>query len=424
VEAWRRRQLARCALAFDPLKFRAIVHPPAAIELSRGCSVGCWFCGVSAPRLTDHFRYTEATAQLWRDVLDVLGEVWGDGARWSFLYWATDPLDNPDYEHFLADFHDRFGVCPQTTTALSLRDVARTRALLRYARAHGCRYDRFSMLSLRMLERTHAAFGAEELLAVELTPLNPESGLAKANAGRYRDRWLRGEVAERPAGAIPGGATIACVSGFLLNMVDRVVTLVSPCNADDRWPLGYIVFAEAGFADGRDLRRVLGRMVAEAMRDAVGRDDSLRFRPDLRYERTADGIRLTQDTAGHRRALGFRSPGEWDLAPLGEIADLVATGALTAGEIAARLWEQAGVPPAETLAALNHLLPFGIFDEPPCPGRYPSHPFVLGSRSASTGEAPASALRSPAVGVGRPSACGGGSGLGPDEGNGDGARTR
>ena len=46
------------------------------------------------------------------------------------------------------------------------------------------------------------------------------------------------------------GGTIACVSGFLFNMVERNVRLISPCNASERWPLGYRIYDEGTFTDG------------------------------------------------------------------------------------------------------------------------------------------------------------------------------
>ena len=36
--------------------------------------------------------------------------------------------------------------------------------------------------------------------------------------------------------------TIGCVTGFLFNMVDRTVQLISPCTATDEWPLGFYVY--------------------------------------------------------------------------------------------------------------------------------------------------------------------------------------
>ncbi len=89
--------------------------------------------------------------------------------------WATDPLDNPDYERFLADFHDVLGRCPQTTTAQPHKDTERTRELLRLSHSLGSPVDRFSIISLNVLNRVHVAFSPGELLRVDCIPQNREA---------------------------------------------------------------------------------------------------------------------------------------------------------------------------------------------------------------------------------------------------------
>jgi radical SAM family RiPP maturation amino acid epimerase len=190
LRAWRDRMISRCVGELGPARAEQIVHAPAAFELSKGCTVGCWFCGVAAPKFEHTWRYTEENGQLWRDCLGVVAEVYGIAARRGFLYWATDPLDNPDYEHFLTDFYDVFGVCPQTTTAQGQKDIERTRRVLQLAHSLNSPVDRFSIIALNSLYRIHEGFTPEELLRVECVPQNKESAAAgrvrKSNAGRAR----------------------------------------------------------------------------------------------------------------------------------------------------------------------------------------------------------------------------------------------
>jgi radical SAM family RiPP maturation amino acid epimerase len=358
MAAWRDRQIARGAHEISAARMGQIINAPFAIELNRGCSVGCWFCGVSAPELSDVFRYAD-NVQLWRDILHVLRETVGEtAARWGFCYWATDPFDNPDYERFLLDFHAIAGVFPQTTTALALRDPARTRALLRLAEAHGCAINRFSILTLRQFKAVHAEFTADELASVECLPQNRESFLVKANAGRARDRHRR-DAARRGEPFADEGSTIACVSGFLLNMVDRSVRLISPSRASDRWPLGYYVFDEGRFDTAEELGRLLRRMIDARMWESVEALPAVRFADGLAYEPVAEGFRLStpyQVTTHTHPELGRY---------LQELGGLIGEGRYPASDLALLAVYRHGVPTAATLTMLEAMFARGLLNELP-----------------------------------------------------------
>ncbi|MGZ8781492.1 MAG: radical SAM family RiPP maturation amino acid epimerase, partial [Thermoanaerobaculia bacterium] len=166
IRAWRAREIARQGLALGPFHVRSNIHSSISFELTKGCSVGCWFCALSPDKLTGVFRYDE-NRELWRDTLTVFGEALGPALRTGFLYWASDPLDNPDYEKFCRDFHELTGVYPPTTTALALKNPARTRALLAESQERGVWLNRFSIITLKMLDAVHKEFTPEELARVE-----------------------------------------------------------------------------------------------------------------------------------------------------------------------------------------------------------------------------------------------------------------
>lgn len=90
----------------------------------------CWFCGVGAEKLTGWSHYIPENAKLWQDTLDVCRDVIGDTVCNGFCYWASDPLDNPDYPKFIEDFRNTYGRYPQTTTAIPLRNEEITRQAL------------------------------------------------------------------------------------------------------------------------------------------------------------------------------------------------------------------------------------------------------------------------------------------------------
>ena len=297
---WRARQIARMRTALGHVRLNAISHMLFACELTEGCSVGCWFCGVDAQKMGEHFRATPDNVLLWEGVLDTFAESFGaEASRAGLLFWATDPLDNPDYEIFCERFRALFGAPPPTTTAVALRDPERTRRLIRaIATPERPSHLRFSVLSVRMLEQLHAAFTAEELGAVHLIPHLKGSSYELSLSGRARKQPQRARTAAavEADGASQGGdslrtgQTIACVSGFLLNMVRRSVQLITPCDADDRWPLGYWILDERSFASAGELRDAIETMIATHMPPRFPAERVARFRRDLQHVPIEDGF--------------------------------------------------------------------------------------------------------------------------------------
>lgn len=351
-KAWRERQIARAASQFKQSVHNAIIHSPVCFELSKGCSIGCRFCGIAAPRLSDIFIYNPENARFWREVLELMKEILGPAAGAGFCYWATDPLDNPDYEKFCSDFHEITGIFPQTTTAQPLKDPARTRTLLKLSREKSGAFNRFSILSLKMLEQVYEEFSAEELSLVKLVLLNEESDSIKANAGRERERNIK---KGKKDSEFPDQGTIACVSGFLFNMVDRSVKLVSPCNADERWPLGYIVYDEGNFSDVNDLKIILERMITDNMPLTVRPNNLMNFRRDLNYESLPDGFQLST----RFKTFKFR-----DDTYLKELGEVIHKGEKTAEDIAL-LFDTYGVSPTHTFHNFNLMFSRGVLDAEP-----------------------------------------------------------
>jgi radical SAM family RiPP maturation amino acid epimerase len=375
--AWRKRQIRRARWELGLERASGIVHAPMCVELSSGCTVKCWFCGIGALPFGGNLPYTEETRDLWRGVLAAMHELCGPAAGHGFCYWGTDPLDNPDYEKFMADFHEILGRWPQTTTAIPLRDVARTHALLSLVQKHNGFISRFSVLSRSIFERIMAEFSPEELLRVELIPQFSEEASPKAVAGAGRERALR-QSAKKGLPAPPeteDGGTIACVSGFLFNMVERRVRLVSPCTASARYPLGYIVFHDFHFEDADDLRKKLAITCERYMPTEVPAQLPLRFHPHFKVEIPESGfvlvckeIRLVYEKIEQGADLARR----------------LMTGGKTASELADTRFRELGVQPARTFAALKQLYDQGLLaDETPA-FLDPSSPLVSIRSSASS----------------------------------------
>jgi radical SAM family RiPP maturation amino acid epimerase len=356
--AWRERQMKRSLWELGPSRFAGLVHAPFCIELSKGCTVGCWFCGVGAEGFQGNFLYTPDAGTLWRSVLEVLQEVLGDAAACGFCYWATDPLDNPDYERFILDFRRVLGTLPQTTTALAMRDPERTHSLLQLSRNNGGVVERFSVLSLGIFDRILREFSAEELLSVELIPQFQDKASPKVIAGKgreHRNRVLRqNESLDQPQ-TFEDGGTIACVTGFLLNMVDRSIALISPCTASEKWPLGYIVFGRWHFRDAASLRDILRVVTSEHMPASLKAHDEVRLQPSLSVRRGDGSFRL----ANRFFNLDFSSLLEPE-----HLADAVESGSHTVAEIADARHEKWGIPHLWTHRELSVLLNEGVLCDP------------------------------------------------------------
>jgi len=322
LRAWRRRRMARCDGQLARANARGLLHAPVAFELSGGCSRHCWFCAMAAEPPTDVFRYTPRNARLWREVLAAVGDVVGPAAAKGGCCWATEPFDNPDYERFAGDFHDVLGELPQATTAMALADPARTRALLDLSLRRGAPRNRFSVLSAPMPRRLYRELTPQELPLVHLVP-HVEGGARRFAAGRAREP--HGVALNAASPARPGAS--ARPSGFLIGMTERRVSLPSPCPADERWPLGSVVFAEARFDGADDLGRGLRRPIAEHMPATWPVGSPVGLRADATCAYANGRLELTAAYATHTVS------GDASLRTLGA---LLSEGGHAADEIAAR----------------------------------------------------------------------------------------
>ena len=328
--AWRERQILRANSELGRTVAQALVHHPVAFELSLGCSVGCSFCAVSAGRLTGVYDYHQ-NQQAWDECVKGVIETLGSAAGQSVCYWATDPFDNPGYEDFLLDFHRLTGHAPPTTTALADRDLDRTRSFLELSQQRGGTV-RFSVLSLAQLRRLHQAFSPEELFGVELVLQNRGALTPRASAGRA---FKEGEE----------GSTIACVSGFLVNLVEGSVELISPCAAQARWPQGYRVHGRASFGSASQLPSALEQLMRpETMPLRLPLERPVQLRQDLRW----DGRALQSRHATHQ----VDSP---------ELIEALGSEPVTPVALAQRFLSESTLE--QTLYRLNRLYQQGVLDD-------------------------------------------------------------
>ena len=351
--AWRSRQQNRCWSEFGS-RNSALIHVPMTFELDLGCSVGCPFCGVMAGRLQKVSRYDE-DAELWKGILSFAKETLGGAAGEGTCYYATEPLDNPDYEKFTADFFEILGHVPQLTTAASMRKPERTRKYLLDALKKARRVHRFSVLSLDILHKIFETFTIEELLCVELLPQFAEAPSNKfAKAGRARESNL--EHVEDD-----DGNTIACISGFIVNIAERSVRLLTPCGASKERPTGEYIIAKEFFSDLDDFKRVLTSMIDRYMEPEFSKEMPLYLRPGITFDETEEGVEFCRP---NKLRLKFR--GADDLSPTlyHDVLKKLRVGGKTAYDIAGELMEEQDAFPANVFFILKKFELAGLFLEP------------------------------------------------------------
>ncbi len=293
---WHRRQVNRCGSQLGNLTNEQLIHATVVFELTQGCSLQCPFCGLAAEPLKKVFPYTKENARLWREVLDVSVKHLGDTVGTGVCYWATDPTDNPDYLKFVADYGQKTGFYPQTTTSAPLRKLQWTQDLLGFRRQHNTSVDRFSVLSLDGLRRIHKTFSAEELLFTQLV-LQYIDVMKKAMARSGRNR--HSEVEQEGLETFKDH-TIACVTGYLINMAKGTVRLISPCPPSEIAPLGYLVHTEGRFSNAGELDEFIAETMENCMPEHCGSEDILSFRCDLQYGVLANGFQLSNEYKSHK----------------------------------------------------------------------------------------------------------------------------
>lgn len=290
MKKWRERQKNRCILSF-PDGAAGNVQIPIMYELSSGCSVGCEFCGVGAKGLKSIFKYTEENAKLFTDILNIGKSVIGEASQHAALYFATEPLDNPDYEKYRDIFIDVLGQTPQLTTAVAVRDIERTRALVSKLNEKSNMFYRFSVRSLEDFYKIMENFTAEELLFVELIPQYKEApGNMFVKAGKNRDsQGLE--------------SSISCVTGFLINMCEMTVKLTTPVVASEKYPEGMVILLEEKFSTADELEDIMKKGIAEKMKTILEPDEQLLIYPWIEYQNTEEktglrsknGVEITID---------------------------------------------------------------------------------------------------------------------------------
>ncbi len=342
---WRSRQIMRCWFEMGGRNL-SMVHTPLMFELAKGCSVGCPFCGLMAPPLTKIFRYTDENAALWKDILRTAYEFTGSAGGAGTLYYASEPLDNPDYVKFVADYFEVFQHVPQVTTAASTRNIERTRSILKFGYELEPHVDRFSVLNKKMLDKIFESFTPDELVRVELLPQ-----FADAPSNHF-------SAVGKARGENDGtGDTIACLSGIVVNMAEKTVTLATPCNSDKAHPTGQKIYATEKFETAEDFREVLNSLIEKYMPVAPDFDADLKLQPFVHL--AVENNRLTISGNGYKLTKDYANESAAAMQAVAERLESERHGSIRG--LAREFYDDA--EPAYTISVMKNLWHLGIFAE-------------------------------------------------------------
>lgn len=248
----------RCRMESHLIRFHSNIYfSPACFELSDGCRVQCPFCGFAAKPWTADFPYTKENQALWRDIIRITREFLGPVVDYAPCYFATEPLDNSDYEAFLMDMRELSGNVPQTTTALAEKYPERIRALIRNLGEEELAQNaslRISIRSLAQFRQIMELYSAEELEYVELLPNNPESSYVYSASGRA----VQGHLNLPKQKAVQ--YSISCCAGIRVNMVHKTISFVEPELPDADHPLGISIRETVSFQDAETYRNGLVKL--------------------------------------------------------------------------------------------------------------------------------------------------------------------
>ncbi len=354
--AWRKRRIAAVNSELG-IYGHHISHPVISFELAAGCSVQCWFCSFKADKLSktlnysrdsDYFRATS------RHLVNIFGQ---EGAGKALPYHATEPYDTPGYIDFIKDYTRISGSAPCTSTAVT-SNKQWVESLVGFYRPLLLPMPRLSVLSVAALKKIHENHSPEQLRDVELLMQMKESDNLKVAGGRIygEKKDLRRRKKEDYLKSVIPQGSVECVSGFVINLVEKEIRLISPCYASKKWPLGYRIFDQACFNDENDFSQVMVKMIEANM--PVDPPETMPFK--LR-----DDLVLTKEEAGFSLVSPFQVYRFLNRPVFKALAEVLQKPPQTYGETAEIITGQFGQDFFETHTLLRQLFDGGFLAEMP-----------------------------------------------------------
>jgi radical SAM family RiPP maturation amino acid epimerase len=299
-DKWRKRRISSAKSELGHFG-NHIDHPLFAFELGDGCSIGCWFCAFSSRKLTKNFSYKK-NRDIFNAIIQKSIDMFGKKeATQALLYHGTEPHDNPGYIEFLKDHAQLTEYSTCTATAVST-DAKWLRSLIDFYRQGNYPWPRLSILSKSVLLKVHDLYTPDELRDVSLLMQMREHPRPKVSGGRIlkEEAGLRAPKQKEYVDNIVPQGTIACVSGFLVNLVEQTIKLISPCYKSSKWPYGYRIFDELTFElNAEAFGRTLEKLITKNMPENFPINQIVRLRDDLVFKSTEEGFNLISPNQVH-----------------------------------------------------------------------------------------------------------------------------
>ncbi len=353
--AWRKRRLAAIKSELG-ITDASLFIPTVALELSVGCSMGCWFCAFSVNELTkvlDYRHHKEFFQKIIEGSLNFLGR---EQPSATLLYHGTEPYDNPDYLEFVKDYEKISGEKPFTSTSV-VHDERWLKKLIDYYGDEKEGKLRINLLSVKNMLRLFMLYTPEELKNVELFMQMKDSIAEKALSGRnykeHQDIRNMQEGQDPRDIKVPQGS-IACIAGFAINLVEHTIQLVSPCYAGKKWPYGYRVFETRFFKNETDFLEVIKGMIEDKMPQVPPDGQKLAFRDDLIFRPNDNGFTLISPNQIHYFKLHENCR---------DLGVFIASGELTFSQVYNLLVKGKGANPLIVTNTIQKLYDDGFIDE-------------------------------------------------------------
>lgn len=300
---WRKRHIRAMRDELDWYG-QSIDHPSFSIELGVGCSVGCTFCAFDAKKHETNYDYNnDENRELFVAVARSLKNILGDkGCGGGMLYYATEPNDNPDYIDFLQEYYQVTGHKLCTSTArYDLKWIEDLKNF--YSTPMPLPWPRLSVLSRHCMEKIHRHFAPIDFIYpwILAQSIEMEDERSKVPGGRERfglkqlakvkDARNYKSEEEVDYSKIPQGS-IACVTGFKINMVKKTITAVSPCYTSYKWTHGYREYGTVSFSTPETVYPAFLNLIESCMHREVTDYMIYSWRDNLKVRLHKDGFEL------------------------------------------------------------------------------------------------------------------------------------